>query len=162
MVIKAVATVGVILLLVLMVVPAFRFSTVSPHVRILLELEQLENALLMYQTKNGELFPNAGDEMMFQHLRRINPQATGISESFDSRKLDPKSLDDAEMLVLFLGEAADENLGRRGECFFDFPTDRLKDSDGDGWLEFASIMREGLFATLVAIPWFIVRRCARG
>jgi len=128
-----------VLLTILIGAPIFLHNPRHPpHLRIQFELQLLNDALVHYQARHGELFPCFGYEAMLTHLRKIRPQNVDLEKQFAGYKCNPHNLDDAEMLVLFLSEKLDEIVGGPRSAFFEFSDRRLIDADGDGWYEYTS------------------------
>jgi hypothetical protein len=118
------------------------------------EIEQLNMALNEYRNRMGAFPSRADPKAITQHVYRAFPRWQNHEASFRAAGLDLAKLDDAEALVFWLGGMHDrpgstkligfsrnpanplDAHDSRTEPYFQFASDRLVDSDGDGWLEY--------------------------
>tara|TARA_R110002072_G_scaffold17279_11_gene66021 strand:- start:12147 stop:12671 length:525 start_codon:yes stop_codon:yes gene_type:complete len=103
----------------------------------LLELTKLEIATDSYEVRYGERFPLGGRDRIQSHFQKIAPWMRNPVDLLESEGRSVDTLDQSEMLVLFLGEDM-KRVFDDMKPEFSFPNDQLIDRDNDGWKEYIS------------------------
>ena len=108
---------------------------VSSVYQSIIEIKQLEVATEWYKSEFGESPPHpTSPKAIVDHLNRFVDAAAVHPDKFPH---DLSTLDEREALCFWLdGQALKDVSKRHNKVFYDFEAARLKDADGDGWLEF--------------------------
>ncbi len=115
-----------------------------------IEITNLAQAVEAYKLKNKDYPPDFSNVFGVQdHMKKAFPRnqlnvAAWLTTPPAANQLDPRALDPSEALVFWLGGGLKKNQRNpiRGtgekDIYFEFKTEQLVDSDGDGWMEYTS------------------------
>jgi prepilin-type N-terminal cleavage/methylation domain-containing protein len=138
---------GIIAILVALLMPAVMAAVNSGRrTRMATEIAQLKDAIEKYKTDKGDYPPSLrGDpQAVLRHVRRCYPKISAsdfdllFSYDMNGNLIIDQQLDEGETLVFWLSKTCNSpqfpfsGTSAGNVKYFDFPTQRLVDEDGDG------------------------------